>query len=85
MSKNAYELAAAPVNKVAARTKLARRWHDWMEMDAGTIADGEATIDDVGSELFHVMLDVASVRKQAWTEKWILQNALVLFGPALVA
>ncbi len=79
-----YGLAAVPVIKVATRTELARRWHDLMDVNAGTIADGEATIDEVGWELFRLMLDVASGRKQTWAEKWKLHNALVLFNPAPV-
>jgi galactarate dehydratase len=53
-----------------------------MDVNAGRIADGEATIADVGWELFHLMLDVASGRKKTWAEHWKLHNALVLFNPA---
>ena len=77
-----YGLAAVPVIKVATRTDLARRWHDLMDINAGRIADGEASIGDVGWELFHLMLDVASGRKKTWAEHWKLFNALVLFNPA---
>ena len=77
-----YGLAAVPVIKVATRTDLARRWHDLMDINAGRIADGQASIGDVGWELFHLMLDVASGRKKTWAEHWKLYNALVLFNPA---
>ncbi|MFG5407194.1 galactarate dehydratase [Piscinibacter sakaiensis] len=79
-----YGLAEVPVIKVATRTELARRWHDLMDVNAGRIADGEATIEDMGWELFHLMLDVASGRRKTWAEQWKLQNALVLFNPAPV-
>jgi len=79
-----YGLAEVPVIKVATRTDLARRWHDLMDVNAGRIADGEATIEDVGWELFHLMLEVASGRKQTWAERWKLHNSLVLFNPAPV-
>ena len=79
-----YGLAQVPVIKVATRSDLARRWHDLMDINAGTIATGEKTIEDVGWELFHLMLDVASGRKKTWAEKWKLHNALVLFNPAPV-
>ena len=79
-----YGLAAVPVIKVATRSDLARRWHDLMDVNAGTIADGSASIEDVGWELFRLMLDVASGRKQTWAEQWKLHNALVLFNPAPV-
>jgi len=79
-----YGLAAVPVIKVATRSDLARRWHDLMDVNAGTIADGTKTIEEVGWELFHLMLDVASGRRQTWAERWKLHNALVLFNPAPV-
>jgi galactarate dehydratase len=79
-----YGLAAVPVIKVATRSELARRWHDLMDVNAGTIADGTCTIEQVGWELFHLMLDVASGRKKTWAEHWKLHNALVLFNPAPV-
>jgi galactarate dehydratase len=78
-----YGLAAVPVIKVATRSDLARRWHDLMDVNAGRIATGEATIEEVGWELFRLMLDVASGRK-TWAEQWKLHNALALFNPAPV-
>ena len=79
-----YGLAECPVIKVATRTDLARRWHDLMDINAGRIADGDATIEAIGWEMFHLMLDVASGRKKTWAEHWKLHNALVLFNPAPV-
>jgi galactarate dehydratase len=79
-----YGLAAVPVIKVATRSDLARRWHDLMDVNAGTIATGEKTIEAVGWELFELMLEVASGRKKTWAEHWKLHNALVLFNPAPV-
>ena len=79
-----YGLEAAPVIKVATRRDLASRWHDLMEIDAGTIATGEATIDEVGWEIFNLILDVASGRKKTWADQWGLFNALAVFNPAPV-
>lgn len=76
-----YGLAAVPVIKVATRDDLARRWHDLMDVNAGRIATGEATIAEVGWELFRLMLAVAS-GKQTWAEHHGLHNALTLFNPA---
>ena len=78
-----YGLAECPVIKVATRDDLARRWHDLMDINAGRIASGEATIEDVGTELFQLLLAVASGKK-TWAEHWKLHNALVLFNPAPV-
>ena len=79
-----YGLAAVPVIKVSTRSDLARRWADLIDLDAGPIATGEKTIEEVGWELFHLMLDVASGRKQVWADKWGLANDLALFNPAPV-
>ncbi|MGV3571139.1 MAG: galactarate dehydratase [Ramlibacter sp.] len=79
-----YGLAEVPVIKVATRSDLARRWHDLMDVNAGTIAEGKATIEEVGWELFRLMLEVASGRRKTWAEQWKLHNALVLFNPAPV-
>ena len=79
-----YGLAQVPVIKVATRSDLARRWHDLMDVNAGTIADGQKTIEEVGWELFHLMLEVASGRKKTYAEQWKLHNALALFNPAPV-
>ncbi|MEO8922743.1 MAG: galactarate dehydratase [Caldimonas sp.] len=78
-----YGLAQVPVIKVATNSSLARRWHDLMDLDAGRIAEGTATIEETGRELFQLVLDVASGRR-TWAEKHHLANALVLFNPAPV-
>ncbi|NCT82076.1 MAG: galactarate dehydratase [Comamonadaceae bacterium] len=79
-----YGLAECPVVKVATRTELAKRWHDLMDVNAGRIADGEASIEEMGWELFRLLLDVASGRRKTWAEHWRLHNSLVLFNPAPV-
>jgi galactarate dehydratase len=79
-----YGLAQAPVIKVSTRTELAKRWSDLIDFDAGRIASGEMTIEEAGWELFQLILDVASGRKQVWADKWGLHNDLVLFNPAPV-
>lgn len=79
-----YGLAAVPVIKVSTRSELARRWNDLIDLDAGGIATEEKTIEQVGWELFHLMLDVASGRKQVWADRWGLHNDLTLFNPAPV-
>jgi galactarate dehydratase len=78
-----YGLAACPVVKVATRSDLARRWHDLMDLDAGPIADGSMSIEQVGEALFQLLLDTASGRR-TWAERHRLHNALVLFNPAPV-
>ncbi|MEO6362879.1 MAG: galactarate dehydratase [Caldimonas sp.] len=78
-----YGLAEVPVVKVATTSGLARRWHDLMDLDAGVIADGSATIEETGWALFRLLLDVASGQRTC-AEQLGLRNALVLFNPAPV-
>ena len=59
-----YGLAMAPVVKVATRTELAERWPDLIDIDAGRIATGRASIEELGWELFHYCTDVASGRRK---------------------
>ena len=79
-----YSLAMAPVIKVATRSNLSKRWFDLIDVDAGRIVSGEASIEDIGWELFQLILDVASARKQAAADRLGLQNDLVLFNPGPV-
>jgi galactarate dehydratase len=79
-----YGLAMVPVIKVASRSSLAARWRDLIDIDAGTIATGEATIEEVGTQIFQMVLEVASGRKQTWAEHWGLNNDLALFNPSPV-
>ena len=77
-----YGLAMAPVIKVASRTPLAKQWPDLIDVDAGVIATGDATISEVGEQIFQLILDVASGRKKTWADHWGLQNDMVLFNPS---
>ncbi|WP_426817546.1 galactarate dehydratase [Winslowiella sp. 2C04] len=79
-----YGLAAIPVIKMATRNALAERWHDLMDINAGTIATGEETIEQVGWRLFELILEIASGRQQTWSDRWGIRNALAVFNPAPV-
>ncbi len=79
-----YGLAMAPVIKVSSRTVLSERWCDLIDLDAGTIATGDATIEQVGTRLFEMILDVASGRAQTWADRWGLHNEIALFNPGPV-
>lgn len=76
-----YGLALVPVVKVSSRTALAEKWSDLIDIDAGRIATGAATTEQVGWEIFRFLLEVASGRKKTWAEYWKLHNALVPFNP----
>lgn len=77
-----YGLAMAPVIKVSSRSNLKESWKDLIDINAGTIATGEATIEEVGTELFQFIVDVASGRKKSWAEEWKIYNDLCIFNPA---
>ncbi|GKX52080.1 hypothetical protein SOASR029_23890 [Budvicia aquatica] len=49
---------------MATRTALANRWYGLMDINAGTIANGDATIQGVGWEPFHFILAIACGRKR---------------------
>ena len=77
-----YGLAAAPVIKVCSRNDMKNLWQDLIDVNAGPIATGDATIQDIGTVLFHEIIDVASGRKQSFAEKYRLHNDLCIFNPA---
>lgn len=79
-----YGLAMAPVIKVSTRNALTERWPDLIDVNAGQIATGEATIEEVGWEIFRLIIEVASGRKKTWADHWEIYNALCLFNPAPV-
>src|SRR5208283_534590 len=79
-----YGLALVPVIKVSSRTALAEKWHDLIDIDAGRIATGQSSIEDVGWDIFRAILEVASGSRKTWAERWGLANALAPFNPGPV-
>jgi len=79
-----YGLSMVPVIKVGSNSKLSNRWFDLIDLDAGQVALGQKTIEEMGWELFRLILDVASGKKQVACDKLGLHNDLVLFNPGPV-
>jgi galactarate dehydratase len=79
-----YGLTMVPVIKVSSNSILSSRWHDLIDMDAGQIASGKKTIEEMGWELFHLILKVASGKVKVAADKLGLHNDLVLFNPGPV-
>ena len=77
-----YGLAISPVIKVSSRNNIKNLWSDLIDVNAGTIATGESTIQEIGTELFNLIIDVASGRKKSWAELYELHNDLCFFNPA---
>jgi altronate hydrolase len=55
--------AVAPVVKVCANPDTYRRMADDMDVDAGRILEGRATLDEVGREIYELVLAVADGRQ----------------------
>ncbi|ULT54910.1 galactarate dehydratase [Neobacillus drentensis] len=77
-----YGLGAAPVIKVCSRNDMKGMWQDLIDINAGPIATGEATIQEIGTQLFNEIIDVASGRKQTFAEQYEIYNDFTLFNPA---
>jgi altronate hydrolase len=60
---SAYGCAPAPSLKLATNSDLWRRQQDDIDINCGVIADGEATIEEVGARIFDLVLATASGRK----------------------
>jgi altronate hydrolase len=54
-----------PVVKIASNTNMFRRMRDNMDLNAGRVLDGEASLDEVGRDIFNLLLEVASGKPTA--------------------
>lgn len=77
-----FGMAAAPVIKVCSRNELKEQWPDLIDVNAGPVATGEATIAEIGTQLFAEILAVASGKKKSFAEKHKLYNDYCIFNPA---
>ena len=77
-----YGLAAAPVIKVCSRNEMKAHWIDLIDVNAGPIATGEKTIAEVGTELFELILAVASGEKEPYSDQYGFHNDICIFNPA---
>ena len=77
-----YGLAAAPVIKVCSRNEMKDHWFDLIDISAGDVATGKATIAEVGTEIFHFILDVASGTKEPYSDRYGFHNDMCIFNPA---
>jgi galactarate dehydratase len=77
-----YGLDISPVIKVCSRNEMKAHWFDLIDISAGDVATGEATIADVGQEIFDMILDVASGIKQPYSDQYGFHNDMCIFNPA---
>ncbi len=72
-----YGCKPAPSIKLATNTPMYEKMSEDMDINAGKIADGDATIQDVGAEVFDYMLDVASGKKSKSEELGFGDNEFI--------
>lgn len=77
-----YGLDISPVIKVCSRNEMKEHWFDLIDVSAGPVATGEATIADVGTEIFNLILDVASGIKEPYSDQYGFHNDMCIFNPA---
>ena len=58
----------APTVKIATNTPLAERKKNWIDWNAGPVADGTASLDELADGLFDLIVDIASGRKRTQSE-----------------
>ena len=67
----------APTLKVATNTEMFTRMRDDMDLNAGRIVDGDATVAQVGEEIFERLIAVASGEQTASEELGLGQDEFV--------
>jgi len=67
----------APTLKVATNTEMYTRMRDDMDLNAGRIVDGDATVAQVGQEIFERLIAVASGEQTAGEELGLGQDEFV--------
>ncbi len=77
-----YGLDIAPVIKVCSRNEMKDHWFDLIDISAGGVATGDATIAEVGTEIFNMILDVASGIKEPYSDQYGFHNDMCIFNPA---
>jgi altronate hydrolase len=59
----------SPTIKVSSNSDIAQRKPQWIDFDAGVLTDGIKSLDELGDELMHFVVDVASGRKRTKNEQ----------------
>jgi altronate hydrolase len=72
-----------PVLKIASNSSTFRRMRDNMDINAGAIADGEATVEAVGRDIFGALLRIASGERTASERLGHMEFVPWRIGPVL--
>lgn len=75
--------APAPTLKIATNTPLATKKSNWIDFNAGVVADGQRTLDEAGHDLMELVLETASgkqtkAEKNGFREISIFKDGVVL-------
>lgn len=57
-----------PTIKIASNTPLATKKPNWIDFNAGTVLDGDASLDELSQTLFETVIRVASGQEQTKNE-----------------
>ena len=75
--------APAPTVKIATNTPLAEKKHNWIDFNAGVVADGKATLDEAAEALMALVLATASGKQTRTEEKGFREISIFKDGVVL--
>lgn len=75
--------APAPTMKLATNTPLAKKKTNWIDFNAGVVADGERTLDEAAQDLMALVLEVASGKQTKAEEKGFREISIFKDGVVL--
>ena len=75
--------APAPTLKIATNTALATKKKNWIDFNAGVVADGVRTLDQAAQDLMALVLEVASGRQTKAEEKGFREISIFKDGVVL--
>ena len=75
--------APAPTLKISTNTPLFEKKRNWLDYNAGAVADGEKTLDQAGDELLELVLDTASGKRTRQEESGYREISIFKDGVTL--
>ena len=75
--------APAPTLKIATNTPLATKKANWIDFNAGAVADGEKTLDEAGADLLDLVVRTASGEKTCTERKGFREISIFKDGVVL--
>lgn len=75
--------APVPTMKIATNTPLATKKANWIDFNAGVVADGVKTLDEAGADLLELVCEVASGKKTSAERKGFREISIFKDGVVL--